>query len=544
MFYPLPPRQPPEGANIPEDIGTWIAELPMVNSEQTLRQIYALVRDINRVSLAPARRMTLLAALEVPAAIAVAEVAARIEALATAPAGADMERVDLALGLCQGLAVGYRCLLPVDLEPDPRVGPTGEYRQRAFSRALGHLCEGLRLCYLASLKPHPKIWGRLVALYAYAEELGLTESPGPDGAPTPASLVKRLLLLRACAPHTLRPREQTQLWTQLGRLTDQVRLGRRTYGLDEGQVCLMDGGPGRLLVLEIADLLGTLRHALTRPQSPAQELYPEEVDLGGGLALPRTQAELLAARLGVPSRRRGSRTVDDSPLEGIVGLSNIHTILSAEAGDGDGAGRSRSRGPSAMRAQGRGHLGGEFILADGVLIRPAAAAVGKLSQRQFTVVNHSALGYRLVGLRDRSWAMGIGEVIALREPGGRRWMLGVIQWLSGTREQFQLGVRLLAPAAAPATVLEIGGRELPAPCLLLYRSLEAPLPDRLLGNRFTEWALEHLLVRFRRQYLRIVPAMAGELAHGMALYPIRGLEVLTRRGGAWTESGLGAVDPG
>jgi len=464
MELQLPERKKPARTSFdtnPEVIKSWVDDLPLLNTEHTRQLLTDALKEINTLDIPAENRHMALELLST-------SVLCVTDALKKGFLGkpmplqeADREKATQALDICNHMATGYR-ILADDLGRN-----VGQDNQLAIAihRALRYLSELLLIHYQIYIQYPDGLWKSIHALYALAEECGITTLPVADPtspaseASSIASIYKQILLLSLACPYRMRQKEIHYVYNVLLDWARFCRLTPASNARANGQFALnlqSDTPPAyRALsgnqdddkytrILDTTAATEQLRDVLSAENVPAANHT--------GIGDTATLQQLMLAWGAMP-KRKYPRHHRHASIKLVTGINAIHSLIAGPAG------QARQDDDSIMDH----HYLPDPTFDSTTSFTTRADEADNLLRGAFTagpargshvetwrMTDTSAGGYCL--LRDNAVASNarVGELAVIvhqEELAEDVWQVGVIRWLKFTgKSGLELGVQLLGPA--------------------------------------------------------------------------------------------------
>lgn len=471
----------------------WLQGLPLTNVSAAHAEMLVQMELVNHYSMSGAERLKVMEALREPILFLQGELSKKY---AGKPLPFDNSELSLwrkVLSLWAGLATGYRLCLESLEAGEPELQAYLAFVCQRLVHAIGsHILE-----HHYAYQPVPeKLWRDLHGVYALAEKEGVARqavkdalNPLMDISSVEAAYVSPLLIALA-DPYHLTARQMTQLSRWLGKwgarvpvvrekpqpLYPELRLAVVTVDLAraEGPSMLQDAGlpeTGRYLDTNqlAVTLLKRIRH-LRKGGSPA------EVDLGEDCVQPACEAFLtmLYQQWCEPLPIRGyERRAGGAKAQVTFTVPAIHFYCNGE---------------KPLRQPGEAAELSWREMQDIQVFGQVSQHTAKMqaSQRGYAleswaIVDESALGFRLAAESLHAARIQQNQLVAVRPPDARSFMLGEVRWLryrpDGT---LQMGVRTFPgiPMAVgvrpPVLISALPGKYQPAFLLPEIPALKVP----------------------------------------------------------------------
>ena len=450
----------------------WAADLPLVNTTETTKQLLLAVAELAILEVSPAERLALVEELRP----LVHYVCARVDRLALQSQTANSMAATHAMQ--HNL---YRCYHYVfsdaqDLEASRQ---TRELLLQSGHRLLSELsiaaCRSLQF-YL----PLPdKFWKLLHQTFVTLSEAELADSKvnDPENSTQSVScrdMYVRTLLMAACKPNQLK---QDQLrWLHVA-LEHWAKHAEIAPAAEKSTLYVVDvesnDGPSYRQFAEHSDSLWGLDTSVL-----AYEIDAFLGDVSTSLHIPEGASQPLLGHLAktwsVLPARKFNRQQAPGELRVCVGLAAVHYFLSG----GVQFEYHVKAGDSLMRREINPFLDVEFegrlskyeddpwnqIYESGIVVQElpfsvldAGTGADADAKRPFqhfvtSAINTSPGGYQIRWSGSIPHNSKVGDVIAIREEEDARWSVALIRWISRHSEHATMGVELLSPRAIPVAL--------------------------------------------------------------------------------------------
>lgn len=472
-----------------KQVAAWIQSLPLGDTEETARKLYAVLAQVNRIDLDPGSRLRMMEQLEEPLHYASASLKKQFQGKSFPLSTRSLKAVDKTMALLTERSYAYKIAV-IGLLQKPGLFHKGSLQEAIYYGLLA-LKDILLTTYQIYAPVPAYLWFELHRLYALAEERGLESKPfkRKEAKTSIAEAYKQALLLSIANPYHLRTQEIIRIhncsedWCRYTEIKkpDPREMVTSQYAAvlntDAPPVHLnllktLDGKHTRLLditglLLHIRSLLGQdSRDSLF--QQMESNFQPDAVLLKRLLVswearkkrnFSRSpQGDAIDVSIGLngthflieaESREELDRLLEPvehlvEPEEEINPLDIIHTQFSIEPTTGEfKAGFLRDRDVKQ-----RTHTT-ELQGADVSVGLPAPT----YERNSLKTVNVSAGGYCLLWDHDRSSNAQVGELVGLRETSHHddgSWRIGVVRWMQYVRDKgVKIGIEILSPNASP-----------------------------------------------------------------------------------------------
>lgn len=511
--------------NHPRKVKKWLGELPNANMGELTRQIFSVLRELNRQKMPAKYRLENMELLREPTR-EIFDYLKKYFINRTLPLPEKSRKIiNLNLSMLQEMAYGYKTIVyeaanEIDRKIDKRM------QAQAISRALRYLSELLLRASEIYAETPKGTWHDIHQMYAYAFErdvatMKLPDTRHPSGSSSIESYYKQVLLFSLARPMALRQSDTERLYHKLNEWAHLARLGHEPMEshinrffcaiVDEDQPptylrqehC---SGEFAITTLDTSDLVDVIRKEISTSDADMNTIVV------GEKMSPET-LKVLAMSWGVCSKRRFSRAEKHGNIAAAIGLTHaaeaVRELVEDKAEEPEIKPAHKHNDPSLTLESipsiqtrdgylthteiGNNEENAWDMVASGKALTDAYDRERKSQQEDklnlhkedpdlhWEVVNVSAGGYCLRWNSDNTSRAQIGEIIALRERepnGAYQWRVGVIRWMQFTREHgLEIGVQVLSPKVI-ATTLRRANRpqEKPFDALMLpgIRPLKQP----------------------------------------------------------------------
>lgn len=446
----------------PAKVEKWLAELPLLNVGETARKLYSTLCVYNRIAMDDRNRLELLELYRRPLKLIATELEKQYLGLPLPLADKHKAAAEQNRQFGIEMAYGYKRL--VLSAAQQRSAPEGRRladTALAIQRAIRYLTEALAVCFEIYAPYAPGTWLEIHALYRYAEQLGVTETPlaDPLNATLPHASIshayKQALLLDLSDPYHLPARLTEKIHRYLDRYAGLaailpapvtfdptcqflIDLEADRAGLLYVDAALEQSGRFRLLnTMELARTVHAQLTALQNEQALALDGLEADFFQDSGQDLLRH----LGRAWGVNPRRVFRRIPrPDAEVELAVGLEAINYWLN---GGFKFVVSSTFVGPLPQRT-----------LVGPNENKAAHIEVPQLHYTSWKVRDESAGGLALEKHGYIKERLRVGDLVAHRAPGtGSAWAIGVVRWVkSENPSHIEIGVQHLSPRAEAVVV--------------------------------------------------------------------------------------------
>lgn len=432
----------PTAKTDPEDVETWLARLPLLDPEESLKQLYVGMHALNRVRMKPANRLRLVEMYHAPVS-QVREEAEKRVAAASFPLPKRIAEFTERLATTElELAYAYKIVV-MDY-----AGQGFRLQHGTLASAIYRAITSLAAAYYAAALGYKtleqNVWQELHHLYVYARSQGIENrelvklAPGTRAPlPTIETAYKSALLLGLADPGRLSPQLTIKAsaylarWAQLASITsaDEVTKGRCRFVVDSGRdqpAIPAEVAPHRskdstrylLNTAVITRLAYTQWKQMQRGRRPARS---EDDEAFYDQVLSQLLPELVRA-WGIAPRRRHARRRREGEMDVHAGLDQVWLLFGGNdidgAGDGDvdeivvlSANRTQVRAKDELRLRPPIRCGLVDESPDGCLLRADSAGEGR-----FRVGD--VIGMREVGQGDHPWQLALIRRMRMDENDG------------------------------------------------------------------------------------------------------------------------------
>jgi len=491
----------------PRQITAWIESLPLGDTEETTKQLYAVLSHLNRVQLpAPARLKAMLQMQETfEHCIQILKSQYIGHSFPLSPRA--LRSTDRTIAIYSEIAISYK-IAAIELQDHNRL-----FRSKVLSlaiyKAIDSLNESLMAHYQVYAPEPPRLWNEIHTLYAYAESELLHEIKIKEvqvDSDTQASVLrkyKETLLLALSNPYHLRRNEIENVhhlvkeWATYTKLINPLV---SPSGEANFVTCLkLDRPPvelGLIKTLENESCRFLDTSNLTQHLSYLVSQMVDEHPLSGTTSpFSKNNNEHLLKQLIDAWDSRGKRSFSRSPAAGSidlsVGLNSTHFLIEEcnrppvkepeEIVEEDNSGfiddtknpldinhTTFSIEPIPGEADGEhywdrnpnSHIRDLTPLAEAT--NEATEVKPNYTYQPWKALNISAGGYCLLWDHDNSSNAQIGEIVGIKETGqdgGNTWRIGVVRWMQYLRHQgLKLGIQILSPNATTIQSRLLKGR--------------------------------------------------------------------------------------
>ena len=554
----------------------WVERLPLVNVGETARQVFKRLNEANQINMPPSQRVEIAESLATPVDYIAANLKRHYFNVSFPLPDKQRKIAHLVRELYADLATAYKTVV-TDIVTGRATRVDKKLLGAAIQRAIKYL---LLEYYQATLIYEPigeGLWSDIHQLYALAEEHRIENTPVKNGdlegrKSRVSDLYKEILLFSISSPFNHRQEEIERIYEHLHAWSAlaQIELpnpAQNRAGLFVDRLAL-DEGPlhidlqtkdlsGRCRVIRVKGVVDWIQRELdTMHPEDARRLRP------GRREMSRHTLEQLLDSLSSAAKRRYTRTRLNFELQTVLGLGNLHALLSVAPGSLDGEVEDQRDIPSdwlsgpvdnkalyAMSDQKLGS-GSEGRHSPKPATRPARISRAAFSSDgapswaarrlagadietlSCSTINESTGGYCVQWPDPYRHLLRIGELVGIQSPSDpKQFGAGVIRWIKNESEEgLQIGIQTIARSSRavllqPAETAEEAGKTKTETGVILQglHAAEDPptlvLPPYSFGVGDTVWVAsehgEHLaklvelieqtgaFSRFRFEYLEV-----------------------------------------
>ncbi|OOZ35163.1 hypothetical protein [Solemya velesiana gill symbiont] len=528
-----PERKEAKGSFLtkPDEVKSWVSNLPITNIGETSRQVFKTLVKFNRIEMPGATRLKVAEMFRQPADYLTANLRKYYFDVVFPLAAKNRKIAVLNRELFSELAIAYK----IFLETAANQRRDQKLIVIAIHRAMRNLYQ---VIYQSAViyDPHPEdTWREIHRLYALSEQSNFQDLPVKDNdenqtPSTISKLYREILLFSISAPHRIRQREIEQVYKLLPEWSEYISL-EMPEGLTDrknlfithlwsdtppSHIGLHDKEPSqRCRQFDTTALIEMLQESFSEiedTESAKESHLGQQVSLG-------LARHLLVSFTEAP-QREFVRTRLNFELKVAVGINAIHALLSVpdviEQPESEEREQPSTASSSTDWLEETHHVGNpeykdafftltgqEFTLSDEQVPllseTPSPQPIAEshhlndspawMSHQEelpniftCTTINESAGGYCINWTGGDTPHIKIGEVIGVQSASNRKlFSIGVSRWMRNTPGNgMQLGVAMMAPSSAPAYV-RIKGSDHSRECGLLLPELKASeLPASLI----------------------------------------------------------------
>lgn len=434
----------------------WIARLPLLNTGESLQQIYDALWDVNRTALKISQRLKLLDMYRSPLRVIRRQVETRLTRGAAPLSDADLSVAESFRDCCVEMGYGYKAVI-LEVAQSRKRRQLDELRL-SMARAIFFLEQTVYAGALYRQTPPAGTWLEIHTIFQYARKLGISEESIKDSinkARTSTSIslaYRRALLFGLSDPFHQTVPVMGRLLGFLVRHAQDAEL--KPYSTPPTERCQFvvdpqsdyparayvkqgDAGPPRdALLLDTVHLTRNAHNQLKRLAAAEQvdvELDDEfKDDLGRKLL-----EEVVNAWGMIPRREEDRAAADDERIETMIGLDAANYCLNG----------GKSFELSSTDHASHVATTGTFQLYQ---VRRSSSELQRLECR---IVDRAESGLRIRVQYDAAavGSLRVGAVIVGREHS-QPWTPGLIRWIRCVDAAIEIGVKLLSGQARPVAV--------------------------------------------------------------------------------------------
>jgi len=335
----IPEQHKPTSASFdarPKQVDAWLATLPMANTGESARHIFAALREMNRLILPEHDRYKSLELLRGPV-YQITEVLKKHYINQNLPLSPKNQKIaELAIQLNSEMAIGYKAVIQDKLSKTfSRL--SNRTLGVCIHRAIRYLSNVLLCAYQIYIQHPENVWLQVHRLYLYAESHKLhnaliKDHVAPDVVmdSTIANLYKQILLLALCGPYRLRqPITETvynslESWAQHARILPYGEIQDDSYAFnismntDAAPGYFRDDGtanPAFCRTVDTSELVQAMSNSMLADSGKTLSQIPEDV-----------QKRLVMTWSG-KSHRTFPRTTKNNEIAITLGLSATHHYI-------------------------------------------------------------------------------------------------------------------------------------------------------------------------------------------------------------------------
>ncbi len=513
--------------NQPRKLKKILAKLPNANMGELTKQVYQILRELNRQTMPAGNRLENMELLR-PSAREIFTHLKKYFINRTLPLPEKSKKiVNLNQALLQEMAYGYKIVI-TDIVGGDEAKKDTLALATACCRSIRYLSELLLRSSEIYVLPPGNFWRDAHQIYFLAENYELLET-GVDDDETEQENInvencyKQMLLFVLARPIALRQSDNERVFQKLTQWADYSHIETNaSKDMIDKVFCIKineDIAPDYLTekdfkyanamrYLNAQKLVSHLKKLLDLAAS-----QPEKLTIGDEIS--PESLKMLTMNWGTSTKRRFSRSNREEKIKVSIGLSNIVTTLRKKAEEenskfrgidsrsglvptdhvikkmpeftleniqSDDISESSDNYMTHTEVSGA-HNNSWDMVARGTVLTEAydleqkkqqekSVALKKQTDSHWEVVNFSAGGYCLRWNSDATSRAQIGELIALHEKVSENnyaWRTGIIRWMQFTQENgLEIGIQVISPKVVSATIQRLNRRnEPPLDCLVL-----------------------------------------------------------------------------
>lgn len=461
-------------------VENWVQDLPMGNIGAMSKLLYDSLREVNRLAISWRERHRFLELFREPIEYVQEQLLSRYKGLAFPLPTKAQHIVDLSKALSNEMALGYKTAIEEMLASN-FLNRDNKSLTELIHRAIFYTSCSLLTSYRTYAPASEDSWFELHLLFLHAEQKKIhtqtvvdkVNEKLPDSSI--ARLYKQILLLALASPYRMRQGEAWSVYHALARWAGHAQI--IPYNDPSASEALFvvhldsDEAPDFLAYnhrdcnTELCRLVDTrqLSHLLHEELS---YLNNEGKTTEEGIT-----AELflrLVRSWSVAPKRSFHRLENDSNIEVVIGLTNIHRRLAAELGDSSlfSPEKSHFQGKSVSGVSqptskdiwnifSKDKLGKQYEQYEQHKkeseSEPEQEESSQLKGQLWQIRNESAGGYRLAVGHHEGSKLQVGELLGLRRHlSDETCEAGIIRWMRQPADGgFEVGVQVLAPQVVP-----------------------------------------------------------------------------------------------
>ncbi len=459
-------------------VKTWAESLPVTRINHVSVLLYKAIPELSRIKSTPANRLQMLETLRPYVQQCIHGLSKEfLNQPLILPKNA-LKTAVVAQALQKHMTIGY---ITAIREIGESYKSSSSTHKQLLTQALHRAINGLGLLLLRGYQLYitapNHLWLEVHTLYRIAKACELCQIPvidpllGHTQTSTINHTYTRILLLACARPNQLRQNELLAVYSALEDWTSQTRLIGSEQQSNENLFIInlcADLAPmyksryRGSLNDEAYELDTTRLLAALRKQKDHQNCNKSTLRITTEIT--PALLEHLTSAWGKVRQRDSERNLANGVLEVTVGVSNLHHHLSRgiaftkflmqEGSQEHPPPTHDSRTKFNSRPLSSGQDPWANALDAGQMAVPyhtneESEAASRHPICKVHVVDTSANGYCLEWRDQVPVQVRTGELLGLREPGRRKWSVGVVRWLRQNRDATQLGVQILALSATP-----------------------------------------------------------------------------------------------
>ncbi|MDH5612595.1 MAG: hypothetical protein OEY66_09095 [Gammaproteobacteria bacterium] len=499
----IPVQSESPNSNLPDHprkVKKWLADLPQANMGEMTKQIFSVIRELNRTKIPAKHRLEIMEMLRAPSR-GIFNNLKKYFINRTFPLPEKSKKiVNLNQALLQEMALGYKIIIQQADTKSEKVDTKSQ--TITIARSIKYLSE-LLLRSSEIYAPVPaNIWVDAHQMFNYAVDLNLYKNnvddiENPNKKTSIEDIYKQMLLFSLSRPTAMRQSDSQRVYNKLYNWVKQTNLSMQTQ---ENQInrffCVRieeDRPPSylsqqdcdsnnKIFTLETANLVDNLRKEISNSAhkqdaiTVGEELSTEalkalvmawgvmpkrhfsRIGKGGSIvaAIGLVHAAKMIRESDLPESLKSMPQSFDA--EGTFSLETIPEEFKAMADDSSGYMTHTEIGKTSNDAWDMVARGRAMTSAFDNQRQLLANAKLKLNKEDddlhWEIVNISAGGYCLRWNSETTSKAQIGEIIAIHERStddNYEWRIGTIRWMQFTLEYgLEIGVQVLSPKVISA----------------------------------------------------------------------------------------------
>lgn len=460
------------GSNKPAKVKQWAEALPATRISYSASLLYRALPELSRIKTSAANRLQMLESMRPYVQQCIQGLSKNFLNQPLILPQDALKTATIAQALQKHMTVGYALVIR---EMCAKLKKPTPVQNQTLALAIHRAVTGLGLILLRSYQlytPVPaQIWLETHSLYRLAEVLELTNIPVADPLlvfTRVSSIEKSYLrtLLMACTrPNQLTQNELSAVYSSLEDWVNLTSL-KSTNEQNKDNLFIVnlcvDMPPmyksrfkGSLKddarEINTSRLLAALKKQKD-PQNPGSDI----IKISHEITL--TLLDHLTGTWSVLRQRNFDRHITNNDLEVTIGIINVHYHIT----DGEIFNQflSNAKKPYGHTYNSRSSFG---IKSTGIQqpnnLQHQSASWSDSSNSQNEQNTHPVFEVHMLDTSPGGFCLDwrdeipiqikAGELLGLREPGRRKWSIGVVRWLRQNKGATQLGVQILAPMATP-----------------------------------------------------------------------------------------------
>jgi hypothetical protein len=506
----------------------WVQSLPVTNTNSLVQLLQQALSDLNQTKLIPETRFDIMEVLLPNLLIAVLNLSKRFINQPLIMPEEPRRMADLCDQLLSLGATGYTIVAIETIQQRDEIHRTNPARLtcEAIQRALVFIGRKVLQNFLLHRPMEIRGWQTLHQLYALADNQRLVDLPVPKpltGGSTIKTTYLQAVMIGCCKANQLRQSELTALYRGFQQWSERVLFSSQGTGNDLFLVDL-DSDEAPLYTALYRKTPGPFCRYIDT-NALVQHLIELKQEAGGKAInfdktsnVPVNLLEHLITCLGSMSLRNFKRTSTENALRICVGLNSTHYHVAGERlfeqlvqRSGESAPESEAtadnrflnplRQADVWQAANPGDYTGDQKLVPNLLVDVDSSTRNRLFQDNdsglpvaerypvFTakLADASPGGYCLEWTSELPGDIKAGDIVGLKEPEHKDWVIAAIRWISRlSNAKTLIGLELLSPRAIAfgASIHRKGeGKTAPMRVLLLPEIKLVGQPQTLITPR-------------------------------------------------------------